>query len=234
MSYNYERFHHSNYELAAFPGPRPGDDAPDFTVTSLRGKEAKLSNYAGSWVVLETGSLTSSSYTRNIKRMCALSRKHRNAVFLVVYTREAHPGSRTPHHRTQDEKIWNAGLPGERLGEQREMLVDDLDGSMHLAYGGLPNMVYVISPSGEVVYRHDWNVPKEIDEVLNNRDELFQKEHATIWDIKAFGPRNLLYVFTTTLRGGWNALWDMLTDIPTLTIEYFRADQHYRLKQKKA
>ena len=56
--YNYKRFRPSNYDYGNFAGPKPGEEILDFTLRSLDGKEAKLTDFKGQWVVLETGSLT--------------------------------------------------------------------------------------------------------------------------------------------------------------------------------
>lgn len=53
MDYNYERFRTSNYEYEKFPGPKAGEIMQDFTLHSLDGKEVKLSDYRGKWVVIE-------------------------------------------------------------------------------------------------------------------------------------------------------------------------------------
>ena len=39
----------------------------------------------------------------------------------------------------------------------------DIDGSTHLAYGLLPNMVYSIACDGTVAYKSDWTDAYEID-----------------------------------------------------------------------
>ncbi len=48
------------------------------------------------------------------------------------------------------------------------MLVDDLHGAVHSAYGSLPNMVYIIDKSGKVAYKAMWTDHEEIASVLAN------------------------------------------------------------------
>ncbi len=36
------------------------------------------------------------------------------------------------------------------------MLVDDIEGTTHRAFGTLPNMTYILSANGTVIYRADW------------------------------------------------------------------------------
>jgi len=75
---------------------------------------------------------------------------------VFVYTREAHPGERHGHHETFEDKLASARLLIERFGVRRPVLVDDLAGSTHRAYGLLPNMTYVLRRGGRVHYRSSW------------------------------------------------------------------------------
>ena len=84
--------------------------------------------------------------------------------FFIVYAREAHPGENYPHHSSFDQKIAQA----KKLRELEKIneipiLVDDLYGTTHYAYGLLPNMVYLIDREGSVVYKSDWSDAEELD-----------------------------------------------------------------------
>ena len=83
--------------------------------------------------------------------------------FFIVYTREAHPGENYPHHTTADQKILHANKLRELDGVKIPILVDDVDGSTHNAYGALPNMIYLIDRDGIVVYKSDWTDAHELD-----------------------------------------------------------------------
>lgn len=82
--------------------------------------------------------------------------------FLFVYTREAHPSDRYPAHADLDRKVVHARDMAGRLGMRRAMLVDDLQGSLHVEYGRLPNMTYVLKPGGTIAYRASWTDPSTI------------------------------------------------------------------------
>jgi hypothetical protein len=82
--------------------------------------------------------------------------------FLFVYTREAHPSDRFPAHTTIERKLEHARVMAERLQMKRTMLVDDLEGTVHHAYGCLPNMTYILKPGGTIVYRASWTDPTTI------------------------------------------------------------------------
>ena len=73
-----------------------------------------------------------------------------------VYTREAHPGEHVGHHTSFDVKLANAELLRDEVGIRREILVDDLTGTAHRAFGAMPNMTWVIGRGGRVAYRADW------------------------------------------------------------------------------
>jgi len=87
--------------------------------------------------------------------------------FVFVYTREAHPGEKYPHLTSMTQKLRHAADMAERLELRRPMLVDDLDGTLHHAYGRLPNMSYIIGGGGKVVYRASWTDPANIGHVLD-------------------------------------------------------------------
>lgn len=48
------------------------------------------------------------------------------------------------------------------------LLVDDLMGTVHRAYGEMPNMVYVVDKQGKIVYKAMWTDHAEIETVLQN------------------------------------------------------------------
>lgn len=82
--------------------------------------------------------------------------------FVFVYTREAHPGEKYPAHTRIEQKLSHARDMVARWGMKRPMLVDDLEGTLHHAYGRLPNMTYIVQPSGKILYRASWTDPRTI------------------------------------------------------------------------
>src|SRR3990172_7374797 len=67
---------------------------------------------------------------------------------IFLYTHEAHPGEYWPHHTSFDQKLRHARALRDVLGVTRPILVDALDGACHRAYGGMPNMSWIINSSG--------------------------------------------------------------------------------------
>ncbi len=85
--------------------------------------------------------------------------------FVFIYTNEAHPSDAWPHHTSMEQKLRHARAMVARYEIARPMLVDALDGAVHRAYGGLPNMTCVIQ-RGRVVYRADWTDEQTLAPVL--------------------------------------------------------------------
>ncbi len=95
--------------------------------------------------------------------------------FFIVYVREAHPGENFPHHTSFEQKLAHARRLRDLEGIKIPILVDDLQGTMHKAFGLLPNMVYLIDCEGIVVYKSDWTDAVELDgmcESLIRLDEM--------------------------------------------------------------
>ena len=94
---------------------------------------------------------------------------------MFIYTREAHPGENVLYHDSFERKLACARLLAQEAGIGRDILVDDLDGTVHRAYGLMPNMTWVIDRGGRVVYKANWtgaaNVEAFLDRFLAGRAE---------------------------------------------------------------
>lgn len=103
--------------------------------------------------------------------------------FVFAYTREAHPSDRYPGHDTLEQKLDHARAMATTLGFERAMLVDDLEGTVHHAYGRLPNMTYIVNAAGTIVYRAAWTDPRTIrgalEQILFERGERRDKRRIT-------------------------------------------------------
>lgn len=49
---------------------------------------------------------------------------------------------------------------------QRQILLDDLEGTAHQCYGMLPNMSWIIGPGGMIQYKATWTDPGDIEDAL--------------------------------------------------------------------
>ena len=212
MSYNYGRFRAHHYVLEEFDGPEPGRLAPNLLAGTLDGRRVSLQDFRGRPVVLETGSVTSPVYAGKVAQMSELAARYPDVHFLLLYVREAHPGSRVRPHRSAEDKAACARRAQRELGEWRPILLDDLDGTMHRRFGELPNMAYVMDARGKVVYRAKWNDTREIDTVLRALDAGDRVPHEESTRFVA-PPALSLSSFAT---GGWDALLDFMVAFPRL------------------
>lgn len=90
---------------------------------------------------------------------------------MFVYTREAHPGEAVPHHDGFERKLAHARLLRDELGIRRTILVDDLAGTGHLAYGGLPNMTWVVARGGRLVYKANWTSAANVEAFVDRHEQ---------------------------------------------------------------
>lgn len=170
-AYNYPAFSWDleDDELARWlaEGPRRGEPAPDFELTDLDGAAVRLSELRRAPVVIEFGSYTCPIFSDRVPQMERIAREHPEAHFLVIAIREAHPGELIPQHRTAEEKRSAARKLAIEEGLRRRVVVDDLDGTVHRAYGGAWDPVYVLDGDGRVLYRRAWNHPDEVAAILS-------------------------------------------------------------------
>jgi hypothetical protein len=87
-------------------------------------------------------------------------------VWVFVYTREAHPGENVPCHDSFPRKLAGARLLRDEVGIRRDILVDDLTGTVHRAYGRMPNMTWVIDRGGRVAYKANWTSAANVEAFL--------------------------------------------------------------------
>jgi hypothetical protein len=88
--------------------------------------------------------------------------------FFTIYVREPHPGEHYGPHRTWEQKLKFARDCRGQDGIQTPVLVDDLEGTVHLRYGSMPNMIYIIDKDGKIAYKAMWTNHEEIASVLAN------------------------------------------------------------------
>ncbi len=70
------------------------------------------------------------------------------------------------HHDSFGRKLAGARLLREETGIRRDILVDDLAGTVHRAYGLMPNMTWVIDQGGRVAYKANWTSAANVEAFL--------------------------------------------------------------------
>lgn len=91
---------------------------------------------------------------------------HRSVRSVFLYTREAHPGENYRHHTSLEDKRHHARAFQAEFDVKRRILLDDLEGTAHRAYGMLPNMTWIIGGGGIIHYKAAWTDPGDIEEAL--------------------------------------------------------------------
>ena len=209
--YNYQNFSADQYDLVNLRGPEIGQKAPAVEVMTLDGKRRSILEFEGVFLVLELGSITCPLYQSRRRKMAALVRVFPQAHFAVLYVREAHPGARVPAHDGQADKLNWARQLRDRDGEGREILVDDLEGRAHRAFGSFPNAVFIINRNGCVVYRSAWNNPSATRRALKR---LFAGR--PVRAEAAFLPARPPVALRTLKHAGKGAGLDFLRSFPSL------------------
>jgi len=138
----------------------PGDAIPHLDLPTTDGGRFSNATIAarGRPVMLVFGSLTCPVTESAGAGLVELARTYGHAVdFVVVNVREAHPGRRTPQPRTDEEKSRNAAALKAHHGFGFEVAIDDLEGTVHRAFGTRPSSAYLIEPSGTILFRAQWS-----------------------------------------------------------------------------
>jgi len=209
-TYNYKHFNPADYNFKKFDGPKAGENYIDFEAQTLDGKTVMLSDYLDKTIVLDTGSITCPMYANTKGPMNLLKEQYPNVHFLLLYVREAHPGSRTKQITSFTEKMDNAKSISKLYNEQREVLVDTVDGFAHKLYGSMPNMTYVIGKNGIIKFRANWTNIDALKKVLLDPDKIVSKDYYGV--VKP----PLFTALRTLLIGGSGALYEFLKGLPQL------------------
>jgi len=86
--------------------------------------------------------------------------------FVDIAARQAHPGPGAPPYRSYQEKMQDA-VRYERDEELPwPLLVDDLEGTVHQAYGGLADPTYLIDIDGRVSFYNMWTYVPALHQAL--------------------------------------------------------------------
>lgn len=209
--YNYQEFSTADYDLDHFRGPQMGQKAPDFELRDVNGVPRRLLEFDGEFLVLELGSVTCPLFQGRRRQMGHLKEQFPQVNFAVLYVREAHPGRSIGAHKNDGEKQGAAQRLCTEDGERRTILVDDLAGTAHNAYGGYPNAVFILNQRGCVVFHADWNNPDATAKALTL---LLDGKPASVKSYFKPVPPNL--VVRTMARSGKGSLFDFLKGLPVL------------------
>lgn len=150
--------------------PGPGDRLPTFDLATTDGGRFSSDQFDGLTVpaLIVFGSQTCPVTESAGPGLVELHQKYSQSVRMVmINAREAHPGADLPQPRTIDDKTRHAEGLKSHHGFDFEVAVDDIDGSVHRAFGTRPSSAYLVDRDGTIVFRAHWsNVTSAIDEAL--------------------------------------------------------------------
>lgn len=209
--YNYEAFSSDDYDFDTSAGPGIGQKAPDFVLTTPSGESRRLLDFDADLLVVELGSITCPLFQTRRPAMQALAASDPRVQSVVLYVREAHPGAGIPSHGDLPAKSACARRLTEEDGETRLILVDDVEGAAHQAYGSMPNALYIINRNGCVVFKADWNNPTATRAAV--RDLL---ENRPIRAKNYFKPASPVVSIQTLRRAGSGSALDFFRSLPAL------------------
>ena len=211
-NYNYDRFKVEYFDFINFPGENIGDPLGNYTFEKPDGAKINIKDFKGRPLVIETGSITCPMYVKNIKQMNKLANKYKNALFVTIYVREAHPGEKTTGHKNINDKTKKAIELPRVEPENRLILIDDINGSFHKKFGALPNFSLVTDKSLNIIFRADWNNPELIEKVLDKQmsESDLKRDH-----YEPVKPSPWM-AFRVTFRGGWLGFFDLFKSLPKL------------------
>lgn len=157
-TYNYEHFTAAELtgDLREYPtrGPRAGEEAPRFHLRDTDGREWRLEELLGRPVVLVTGSASCPMTRGSMPALKRVFEEFRDDVhWFTLYVREQHPGEKLPAHTSYEQKVDHAQFLQRAENVPWPILVDALDGSIHQAYGSLPNAAFLIGTDGRIALR---------------------------------------------------------------------------------
>ncbi|MBO4204589.1 TlpA family protein disulfide reductase [Micromonospora echinofusca] len=137
--------------------PGPGDPVPAFDLPTLDGGRFRSADLGALPVLLVFGSRTCPVTESAGPVLRRLSAEFGTRVrFVLVNTREAHPGDRFGQPGTFAEKWSHAVELRRHHGLTFEVAVDDIDGRLHRALTPKPNSAYLLDPAGIIRYRAHW------------------------------------------------------------------------------
>jgi hypothetical protein len=156
FNFRHFRMRHMLAELLR-PGLPPGCEAPDFELPSTDGDRLRLSDLRGQPVLLHLVSYTCPVTRGGVSMMRELHRLYGERVqFLELLVRQAHPGERHGAYRSYEQKLDDGRAYRGEAHVPWPVLIDDLNGTVQRAYGGLAAAVYLIDTQGRVAFCGTW------------------------------------------------------------------------------
>lgn len=223
--YNYENFAPAllpnNLQRLQQPeAPRPGDPAPAFSLLDTEGRQWNLGYCKGRPLVLLIGSGTCPMTQGSLPGLQSLYKEYfEYCPWAMLYVREAHPGEELRPHKSYEQKRDQADYFRQITRTRWPVLVDDLDGTVHKAYGLLPSSVFLIDADGIVSFVGESAHAPTLRRALN---QLFQQNLRGVVAEGEDKKRHLLgpivYGWEAIERGGHASKMDIRKNMPPLAL----------------
>jgi hypothetical protein len=210
-AYNYDTFRPAAYIQHDRSGPPPGADLGGYVVHCADGTRTTLGALVSRTAVVETGSTTCPLYCANVSPMKDVANRHADVDFMVLYTREAHPGERQGPHMDLEQKMAAASRLPSTVGETRAVVVDELDGPLHRLLGAAPDSLVVLDERAHIVTSMDDADPAALERVLSG----LRAGALPAYTVRFRVPSPLVAV-RALMRGGAGAVWDFMIGLPAL------------------
>ena len=95
--------------------------------------------------------------------------------FIVLYQREAHAGEysfeEVEQPTTMEARQELAEKACDELKIATTVVIDDMENSVRVLYGELPNSAYIIDRGGLIAYKEAWAKPDDWPEILRGLPE---------------------------------------------------------------
>lgn len=113
--------------------------------------------------------------------MAKLKQKYGDrAHFLFVYTREPHAGQMQfrdiEQPKTYEERLDMATRFQKEANPETHITIDDMKSTTQRAWGGLPNMGFVIGTDGKIQLADVWANPKNFEKLLKEMEPVEDAE----------------------------------------------------------
>lgn len=147
---------------------------------------------------------------------------------IFLYTHEAHPAEHYPPLRSMEQKTRHAQDLRDVLGVTRPILLDALDGACHRAYGAYPNMTWIFSRSGQILYKANWtdtdSVTRMLDYLLTVGERRKSGERLSPFLVERVDYRvqDTDGFYEGLARNGQQAVDDFMTTFPDSAPEKYR------------
>lgn len=216
--------------------PSPGTPVPPFALPTLDGGTFTSADLAARGPVLMIfGSATCPMTDSAAPGLVELHRRFGQRVrFVMVNVREAHPGHQLPQPADFTTKVAHARTLQTLHGLPFEVAIDDLEGTVHRAFGPKPNSAYLLGRDGTIHFRAHWaNDLPALEEAVASAATGRAPQRQLAGGVVA-ATRRMLPFLATVLdragRGAWRDMWRIappLAGMAALTKALRRLRRHH-------